>query len=78
MQASLDRAVGDGDALGVEAGDITYAALLDRHASEEPITDDMIRHACLRLESASAGPLSPSTSVESPAGTLARLFRVRR
>ena len=80
MQAPLDYAIGDADALGVEAGDITYAALLDRHAAEEPITDEMIRRACLRMESAQGWPFAatPDPDEASATGTLARLFRVRR
>ena len=83
MQAPLDDAAADGDALGVEAGDITYAALLDRHAAEEPITDEMIRRACLRMESAQTWPFadapgSDDASSTGPAAALAKLFRVRR
>jgi len=86
MKAPLDYATGEGDALGVEAGDITYAALLDRHAAEEPITDEMIRRACLRTESAQSWPFTdpeaPSstgtTAGATTGATLARLFRVLR
>ena len=76
MKAPLDYA--DGDALGVEAGDITYAALLDRHAAEEPITDEMIRRACRRTESAQSRPFAASPKPILVGGPLARFFRVRR
>lgn len=80
MHAPLDYAANDSDALGVEAGDITYAALLDRHAAEEPITDEMIRQACLRMETAQSWPFAnaPHPSPDTSGSTLARLFRVRR
>ena len=83
MQAPLDYAANEADILGVEAGDITYAALLDRHAAEEPITDEMIRRACLRMESAQTWPFAENpgeddASSVGPAAALARLFRVRR
>ena len=77
----------DADALGVEGGDITYAALLDRHAAEEPITDEMVRRACLRMEPAqrwpfAAGEGDDEAGIDGRAGTpgrsLSRLFRVRR
>ena len=80
MEAPLDKAANDYEALGVEAGDITYAALLDRHAAEEPITDEMVRRACLRMESAQSWPFAaaPHASADNPGRTIARLFRVRR
>ena len=80
MQAPLDYAANESDVLGVEAGDITYAALLDRHAAEEPITDEMVRRACLRMETAQPWPFAsaPHASDDTPGNTLARLFRVRR
>ena len=84
MPAPLDHATGGdphgADALGVEAGDITYAALLDRHAAEEPITDEMVRRACLRMESAQSWPFVPAARERSDSASevLARLFRVRR
>ena len=80
MQAPLDYAANEADALGVEAGDITYAALLDRHAAEEPITDEMIRRACLRMETAQAWPFAaaPEESPRHTGGAIGRLLRVLR
>ena len=80
MQAPLDYAANDADPIGVEAGDITYAALLDRHAAKEPITDEMIRRACLRMEAAQSWP-SVAASEEAPrsvGGAFYRLLRVLR
>ena len=78
MHAPLDYDAGnETEALGLEAGDITYAALLDRHAAEEPITDEMIRLACLRMESAQAWPFTTAER-EGASWTLSRLFRGRR
>jgi len=84
MHASFDTTTGvetpGADALGVEAGDIGYAALLDRHAAAEPITDEMVRQACLRHESGQAHPLVSAARARSATAstTLARLFRVGR
>lgn len=81
MDTPLDYpscATADADALGVEGGDITFAALLDRHAAEEPITDDMIRRACLRMESAHSYPDVESVDDESTTHRLARLLRLAR
>ena len=75
MSAPRDDAQ-EAEPLGVEAGDITYAALLDRHAAEEPITDEMVRQACLRMESAQSWPFG---ALPNAAGAhFARLFRMRR
>ena len=38
--------------------DITYAALLDRAAAEKPITDEMIRAACVKMEAAQQFPFA--------------------
>lgn len=38
--------------------DMSYAALLDRHESEELITDAMIQAACLRIETAQQFPFA--------------------
>ena len=79
IEDSADR--GESEALGVEGGDITYAALLDRHAAEEPITDEMIRRACRRMETVQSWPFAPApqSAEDAPAaGALARLFRTRR
>lgn len=38
--------------------DMSYAALLDRHESEEIITDAMIQAACLRIETAQQFPFA--------------------
>ena len=80
MRAPLDYAANDADPLGVEAGDITYAALLDRHARrEEPITDEMIRRACLRMETAQAWPFAaPEETPRVTGGAFDRLLRVLR
>jgi len=77
--AATDRA--DTEALGVEAGDITYAALLDRHAAAEPITDEMIREAGRRMDIAHAEPIDAQSS--GPSGEqrprkLARFLRIGR
>jgi hypothetical protein len=40
------------------AGPITYAALLDRFAAEQPITADMIHAACLSMEAAQQFPFA--------------------
>jgi len=40
------------------SADITYAALLDRAAAEKPITDEMIRAACLKMEAAQQFPFA--------------------
>ena len=78
MHAPLDHDTGnDAEALGLEAGDITYAALLDRHAAEEPITDEMIRLACVRMESAHSWPFGPAER-DGSSWALSRLFRGRR
>lgn len=38
--------------------DLTYGALLDRAAAEKPITDEMIRAACLKMEAAQQFPFA--------------------
>lgn len=37
---------------------LTYAALLDRYESEEPITDEMIFHACRKMDAAQQFPFA--------------------
>ena len=51
-----------------DAADITYAALLDRYNSEQPITNDMIQQACQKMDEAQQYPFSASAegSGESP------------
>ena len=39
-----------------DAADITYAALLDRYNSEQPITHDMIQQACQKMDEAQQYP----------------------
>ena len=47
--------------------DITYAALLDRAAAEKPITEEMIRAACLKMEAAQQFPFaSKDEAIEPP------------
>lgn len=48
----------DNENLKSNQADITYAALLDRAASEKPITDEMIRAACLKMEAAQQFPFA--------------------
>ena len=43
---------------GSEGEPITYAALLDRYAAEQPITEDMIHSACLNMEAAQQLPFA--------------------
>ncbi len=44
--------------------DITYAALLDRAAAEQPITDEMIREACVKMEAAQQYPFANKDTQE--------------
>ncbi len=43
-----------------DAAEITYAALLDRYNSEQPITNDMIQQACQKMDEAQQYPFSAS------------------
>ena len=43
-----------------DAAEITYAALLDRYNSEQPITNDMIQQACQKMDEAQQYPFSTS------------------
>ena len=43
-----------------EVAEITYAALLDRYNSEQPITNDMIQQACQKMDEAQQYPFSTS------------------
>lgn len=77
--AETERA--DAEALGLEAGDITYAALLERHAAAEPITDEMIREAGRRMDMAHAAPVDgqPDAPNDDRASRkLARFLRIGR
>ena len=47
---------------GSEGEPITYAALLDRYAAEQPITEDMIQSACLNMEAAQQLPFAARPS----------------
>jgi len=84
MHASFDDTKGmdppGAETLGVEAGDIGYAALLDRHAAAEPITDEMVRRASQRHDSTPSRPFASAARERSATAstTLARLFRVSR
>lgn len=42
----------------VDAAEITYAALLDRYDSEQPITNDMIQQACQKMDEAQQFPFA--------------------
>ena len=46
--------------------DITYGALLDRAAAEKPITDEMIRAACLKMEAAQQFPFASKDDASEP------------
>jgi len=59
----------DSDNLTVNHSDITYAALLDRAAAEQPITDEMIRAACLKMEAAQQFPFAANDEVDQPLAT---------
>ena len=56
----------DSDNLKSNQADITYAALLDRAAAEKPITDEMIRAACLKMEAAQQFPFAPNDEPAEP------------
>lgn len=47
--------------------DLTYGALLDRAAAEKPITDEMIRAACLKMEAAQQFPFASKDDPLTPA-----------
>ncbi len=42
-----------------QPGEITYAAILDLAEAEQPITDEMIREACNKMEAAQQYPFAP-------------------
>jgi hypothetical protein len=48
----------DNDGSQTPQSNITYAALLDRAAAEEPITEDMIREACNNMDAAQQFPFA--------------------
>lgn len=52
---------------------MTYAALLDRYESEEPITDEMIHHACRSMDAAQQFPFAGND--EGSLLSIRRLFR---
>ncbi len=52
----------DNDNITNNQTDLTYAALLDRAATEKPITDEMIRAACLKMEAAQQFPFASNDS----------------
>ena len=57
MYPPVDYAVNDDTSnIAPSSEDMTYAALLDRHASEEVITEAMIQSACLHIETAQQFP----------------------
>lgn len=59
MRAPVDYPVEDANqSAQSELDEITYAALIDRHLSEQPITSDMIRTACLKMEAAQQFPFA--------------------
>lgn len=60
MQRPLDYAL-DTDELPADTAEsgITYAALLDRFESEQPITNEMIQQACQQMEAAQQFPFAP-------------------
>ncbi len=53
---------------------MTYAALLDRYASQKPITDEMIHHACYRMDAAQQFPFTGGD--EGSALSIRKLFRI--
>ncbi len=54
------------DNLKSNQADLTYAALLDRAAAEQPITDEMIRAACLKMEAAQQFPFASNDETTKP------------
>lgn len=62
-------------------GEITYANLLDRFATEQEITEDMIQSACLSLEAAQQFPFVANSEPfhnEPTLPIITRLFKVLR
>ena len=90
MQATIERVPDSDEALGVEGGDVVYAALLERHAAAEPVTDEMVHRAGLRGAPAGERPPAPRATGADAAeasraetgamtmDTLARWLGVRR
>ena len=52
MYPPVDYPVTNDDRALSETGDITYAALLERHDAQQAITDAMIQSACVSMEAA--------------------------
>lgn len=80
MNPPLDYAINapdlDVSSLRSESGahePVTFAALLDRHDAELPITDAMIREACARMDAAQPFPFSSA-----PISSLRTRFRAMR
>ena len=73
----LDYAVDDGaTAPGARDGDVTLAAVLDRHAAALPVTEAMIRDAWRRMESEQDLVTDERGATPVPAaGVLGRTFR---
>ena len=64
----IESPVPDDSGCGLGADQpITFAALLDRHDAELPISDEMIREACVQMDAAQPYPFSaaPSSSWKS-------------
>ena len=76
MYPPVDYPVNDDSSNGDSVGDdMTYAALLDRHESDEVITEAMIESACLRIEMAQQFPFACKPEL-STAKALSRWIRV--
>ena len=73
----LDYAVDDDAAAapGARDGDVTLAAVLDRHAAALPVTEAMIRDAWRRMESEQDLVTDERRAAPVAAGVLERTFR---
>lgn len=85
MQTPVDYPVTE-DVAGQLDGPLTYAALFDLHAAQQPITEDMIQSATQNLEAAHQLPFAARPETIDPnfaargkvAPVLSRLLNVIR
>lgn len=76
MYPPVDYPVSNNSDSAANADEMTYAALMDRHAAQQPITKEMIQSACASMEAAQQLPAATRPAPIREAHTDAMLTRL--